>query len=126
MNNFNGSCWDALKRRLRESQAVILRAQEFGASPAFVDTAAEKARNLGWHTLFAPSKVHPDTCKMSAGVRVVGRLSVGLRWPPEVGAPEAPRSIIKVLVNSPEWPTVAVSSAHVKSAEGLGPINVDL
>eukprot|EP00959_Pyramimonas_sp_CCMP1952_P426968 8942433-Pyramimonas_sp.AAC.1 len=44
VESFNGSCWAALKRRLRESSAVLLCAQEVDTSSDFVGRATAKAR----------------------------------------------------------------------------------
>eukprot|EP00959_Pyramimonas_sp_CCMP1952_P112571 2353468-Pyramimonas_sp.AAC.1 len=94
---FNGSSWPTLKSRLQESPAVLLCAHEVGTSEAFIGRATAKARSLGWHALFAPSYLNPDTGKKSAGAAVFGGPSIGLRWPPEGGAPIAPHRPMRFL-----------------------------
>eukprot|EP00959_Pyramimonas_sp_CCMP1952_P258269 5398405-Pyramimonas_sp.AAC.1 len=49
VESFNGSFWTTLKRRLRESSAAFLCAQEVDTSADFVGRATARARSLGWH-----------------------------------------------------------------------------
>ena len=85
VESFNGSCWKTLRRRLAETDAVVLCAQELGISDDFWGQAASSARGLGWHALLLPARLNPETGKLSSGVGVFARLAVGLRWPTERG-----------------------------------------
>eukprot|EP00959_Pyramimonas_sp_CCMP1952_P179240 3747211-Pyramimonas_sp.AAC.1 len=126
METLNGSCWKTIRRRLRETSAVIVRAHEIGIITAFLGQATATARPLGSHVLFSLSLLNGGAGKCSCGVAAFARLSVGLRWPPEGPSPVVPGRAIKVPVDFPGWPTVSVLSIYSKTAEGLSESNIQV
>ena len=128
VESFNGSCWKTLRRRLAETDAVVLCAQELGISDDFWGQAASSARGLGWHALLLPARLNPETGKLSSGVGVFARLAVGLRWPTERGGDGCivAHRVIKVLLDFPGWPTVSLYSVYLRSAEGLSEANLSI
>eukprot|EP00959_Pyramimonas_sp_CCMP1952_P418563 8768706-Pyramimonas_sp.AAC.1 len=62
LSSLNGSCWKTLRRRLTETDAVVLCAQEeLGISEEFLWQATSAARGLGWRALLLPARLNPET-----------------------------------------------------------------
>ncbi len=119
VESYNSTSWGTLKKRLVESKALILCAQECGIVNDMVGEAGHWAMVRGWKALIVPAEPRPGG-QTSMGVAVFVRAFLGLRWP--VGGKASgrchPHRQMHVVVDVPGWKELHVVNTYFVVGEG--------
>ncbi len=96
----NTTGWAALKRRLLDTRAHVLLAQETWVTQAAIPAASEWARRRGWKAVWSPARV-TENGGTSAGVAIFARDYLGLRYPDNESHEVEPARIVAAVMEIP-------------------------
>ena len=126
VTTFNGNCWNTLVKFLKGSDSDVVLAQEIGLEGEALTKAVDAAKRMGWKMVAAPSQQRKGG-QHSAGVAVLAREHVGLRFPDGDMDPIASESrALHVVVDIEGWPPVHVFSMYLHVSEHLSRRNIDI
>jgi len=130
----NTTGWTALEERLLYSHADVLLAQEHWITSDNVEEKKQKARKLGWKSIWAPAiKTGDEACTdnrmVSAGVAIFVRKYLGLTHLELDGAKIATLEegrLVPGVLSAPGLGQIVVYAAYLHCGVGLSSINKDI
>jgi len=126
----NSTGWRAMLRRLAETDAHVICAQEIKRLPKDIDEASAIVLGMGWKSFFAPSCT-TTASGLSSGAAIFVRKCLGLQRPPAAGAPRdrgggpvvVPHRVVAGLVTAPGLKGVVFYAAYFEPSTEWGPVN---
>ncbi len=118
----NSTGWGPLRRRLEESQAHIVLAQEHWILPDQLASASDWTRRHGWEGVWAPAAVGPGG-GASGGVAILGRVGMGIRYPPVGPHILEEARAVAAFAEPPGHRPVLLSSVYLRDGRGMGEEN---
>ncbi len=109
----NTTGWAGLKRRLQETKAHALMAQETWVPQSSLAAASQWARRQGWRSVWAPAKA---TRKggISGGVAVFTREFIGLHYPSDGSHIIRPARAVQAIMEAPGNRPIKLISCYLK------------
>ncbi len=125
VESINSSGWGPLKRRLQQSQAHAILAQETWVLNSKVPSARRWARRHGWTSLWAPAALGKGG-GASGGTAIFVRKEMGLRGPGVGSHIVADARIVLGVAEFPGHRPVLLNSTYLVDGANLGKENSDL
>ncbi len=113
----NSTGWGPLRRRLLDTKAHILIAQETWVLPAQLSSASDWAVRHGWESVWAPASLGPGG-GARGGVAVFARVGMGLRLPSAGFHILEEARAVACFVEPPGHRDIFVASAYMKDGCG--------
>ncbi len=123
LESANTTCWAGLKRRLRDTDAHVLLAQETWVSQSRMAEASAWARKRGWKSVWAPAGVGAGG-GTAAGVAVFARDFLGLRFPDKGSHIWSDARAVAAVLEAPGFRPFLLASVYLVSGGGTGADNL--
>ncbi len=121
----NSTGWGPLRRRLLDTSAHVVLAQETWVLPDQMARASSWARRNGWHSLWAPAATGPGG-GASGGVAILARAELGLRHPIAGSHVLHEARAVAGFVDPPGHRPILLASVYLKDGKGMSTDNKDI
>ena len=122
METANSTGWGPLKKRLEETKAHVVLAQETWLTTGKIAAGSAWARARGWQML-ASAATRGKSGGASGGVAIFARMFIGLRLPPNGNYVLEPGRAVTAVIDLKGWRPTAVVSAYLHDGGGLNQDN---